>query len=429
VPLLLAGFLILLSVHALLPRTSVLHDPILLALIWAGGSFLIRASNGKQFGMWSGAAITLVCALLLARALGYAGSVSSAALRSFGTALLAAVPLGILFRFGRKTRSLPVVATFVAVSLWIGLAAVDVVGCRGLATRGLLARAPELLLALCTGWLVFQEAYPERTAWGGSLPGLTGREGMMHSLHARLLATENALVGQERITAAGFLALGAAHEFKNTLSLVRLAADHGLARKEPGEKDASLRLIVDQTNTARDSAIEVLERIAATGGEEACTLDAARDLTGPLRRAGAALRAEGIILEMDLGAEVTFRARRLDVEQIILNLIHNAAESYRTRPSEENRTIEILGKTEDECAVIEVRDSAGGVDEIVRHRLFAPSLSGSRGSGLGLYLSRNLALSNGGSLEYQPLEGGSAFILALPAAIEPDETGPRLART
>ena len=87
----------------------------------------------------------------------------------------------------------------------------------------------------------------------------------MHSLYARLLAAENALVGQERTTTAGFLALGAAHEFKNILSLVRLAAHRGLAQKVPGEKDACLRLIVEHTNTARDSAIEVLERISSNG--------------------------------------------------------------------------------------------------------------------------------------------------------------------
>jgi len=415
VPLLLAAFLIGLSIHLLLRRGTALHELILLTLLWTAGSFLIRACGRRLFGAFAGAAIALACTLLLARTLGYESTIPYMALRSFGSALLAAVPLGIPFRIWKSKRSLSALATLSAGAFWLGFAGARVAGVDAFLTLGPLAAVPELLLSLCTGWLVFQEGYPERAAWRGSLPGLTGRENLAHSLSGRLIAAENALAGQERITTAGFLAIGAAHEFKNILSLVRLAAHHGLTRKEPEKKDDCLRLIVEHTNTARSSAIEVLERISSNRGEEACTLDAARDLTALVRRAGAALRGEGIVVEADLGVEVAFRARRFDVEQIILNLLRNAAETYRRCPSEETRTISIRARTEDECAVIEVRDAAGGVDESVRHTLFAPPLSGAGRSGLGLYLSRSLALANGGSLDYHSLDGGSAFTLALPA--------------
>jgi signal transduction histidine kinase len=369
-----------------------------------------------MFGTWAGANIALLCTLFLSRALGYADSVSYAALRLFGIGLLAALPLGIVFELWRKMRSLAAFATFSAGCLCLVRAGVEA------ATGFALPAMPELLLSLCTGWLVFQEGYPERSAWNRSLPALTRKEGMILSMHARLLDAENALIGQERIATAGFLALGAAHEFKNILSLVRLAATHGLGREGPQEKDACLRLIVEHTRTARDSAIEVLERLSTEEGEEARTLEAARDLTETVRRAGAGLRAEGIVIEMDFGTGIAFRARRSDVERIIVNLIHNAAECYRKSPSEKTRIISIHARTEDECAVIEVRDAAGGVDEGIRHELFSPSHSG--GSGLGLYLSRNLALANQGSLDYRPIEGGSAFILALPAVFNADESLP-----
>ena len=145
----------------------------------------------------------------------------------------------------------------------------------------------------------------------------------------------------------------------------------------------------------------------------------ARDLSVPIRRAGTALRGEGIIITMDFETGAVFRARRFDVEQIVLNLIHNSAESYRGCPGEEEKLIAINAWTEEEWAIIEVRDAAGGVEESFRHRLFTLSASGSGGTGLGLYMSRNLALANGGSLDYRPLDGGSAFRLALPAVERP----------
>jgi C4-dicarboxylate-specific signal transduction histidine kinase len=235
-------------------------------------------------------------------------------------------------------------------------------------------------------------------------------------MYARLLATESALVWQERVTAAGFLALGAAHEFKNTLSHVRLAAKHGLAQGEPGRKDDCLRLVLECASTGQDSAVEVLQLISSGGAEAPCTMEAARDLSVPIRRAGAALRGDGIVIQMEFDGGVAFRARRFDVEQIILNLIHNSAESYRKRPGEDLRLITVSATTEEEWAIIEVRDSAGGVEESARQRLFTPAVSTSGSTGLGLYMSRNLALANGGSLEYLPLEGGSAFRLSLAAA-------------
>jgi signal transduction histidine kinase len=425
VSLYLAAFLIIVSVHLMLPSASALNDMAVPAMVWAAGAFLIRSSKQRLFGAWAGAGIALAGTLLLARGLGYAGSVPCEAFRSFGTALLALVPLGLTFARWRRNGSPSALAAFLAGTLWLCSAGLDAAGRVHLPGGLLAAGAPALLLAGCTGWLVFQEGYPLSTGWRGSLPGLAGKERARDLLYARLLATESALAGRERIVTSGFLALGAAHEFKNTMSLVRLAAHHGLSRTGATEKDDCLRLIVEQTNTARDSAIDVLDSISSSGGGDACTLDAARDLTGFLRRAGAALRGDGILIESVLEPGVVFRARRFDVEQIILNLIQNAAESYRRQSNEETSTISIIARAEEESAVIEVRDRAGGVAESVRHGIFLPPpASGNGGSGLGLYLSRSLALANGGSLTYQPLEGGSAFLLVLPA-LPPAETQAR----
>jgi signal transduction histidine kinase len=313
-----------------------------------------------------------------------------------------------------KNRSIPLLGILLAAASWI------VVGVLGDLNGSPLSSAPELLLSLCTGWLIFQEGYPERAAGRGSLPGLAARETLSQALYARMSTNENALAGQGRITAAGFLALGAAHEFKNMMSLVGIAARHGLERKNAAAKDDCLRLIMEHAGAAQDSSIEVLERISS-GQEDWPRVFDAGSLSGPLRRAGAALRGRGIVIRTDLGARVLCLARRADVERIVLNLVQNAADSYFGQDREGAHVIWISARTEDECAVIEVRDAAGGVDESLRHMLFTPSFSGKGSTGLGLYLARNLALANGGTLDYRPLDGGSAFILGLPGVDSPDE--------
>jgi len=415
VPILLSVFLGAIAARLALPTAAVLHELLTIGIIWSAGAFLIRAMNRRLFGAWAGVNLAFLFTLCLARGLGYESAVTYAALREFGIGLLSVIPLGMLARIWNGKRCVPALATFLAGCLWLIIGGLETVGGFAAAGRGQAAGVPGLLLSFCTGWLIFQEGYPERVSWRGSLRGLKSTEGLTQSMYARLLATESALAWQERITAAGFLALGAAHEFKNTLSHVRLAAQHGLAQGEPGRKDECLCLILENADAGRDSAVEVLERISSNGGESFRDMEAARDLTLPIRRAGAALRGEGIIVQTLFDPGVMFRARRFDVEQIILNLIHNSAESYRRRPGEENGLITVRARTEEEWAVIEVCDSAGGVEDGLRHRLFTPAASSNGSTGLGLYMSRNLALANGGSLDFQPLEGGSEFRLSLPA--------------
>jgi signal transduction histidine kinase len=414
IPLFLAAFLVLVSVHAALSGSSPFRDLCLVAIPWTAGSFLLRASGRRIPGAWTSAGAALACTLLLARALGYGASFTFTALRACGALLLAALPLGILLRMYLKNRSIPLLGIVFSAASW------TVIGVFSDLNGSPFSSAPELLLSLCTGWLIFQEGYPQRTAGRGSLPALAGQETLSQALYSRMSTHENALAGQDRITAAGFLALGAAHEFKNMLSLVRLAARHGLERKDAAAKDDCLRLIMEHAGAARDSSIEVLERISS-GQEDSASAFEAAFLSGPIRRAGAALRGQGIIIQTDLGIRVLCLARRADVERIVLNLVQNAADSYYGQGSEGTHVIWISARAEDECAVIEVRDAAGGVDERLRHTLFTPSFSGKGGTGLGLYLARNLALANGGTLDYRPLDGGSVFILGLPGVDSPDD--------
>jgi len=63
---------------------------------------------------------------------------------------------------------------------------------------------------------------------------------------------------------------------------------------------------------------------------------------------------------------------------------------------------------------IEIKDDGDGVSEQDKHKLFEPFFTTKNtGSGLGLYISRELAQANGASLQYQTLDTGSAFIVHL----------------
>jgi signal transduction histidine kinase len=112
------------------------------------------------------------------------------------------------------------------------------------------------------------------------------------------------------------------------------------------------------------------------------------------------------------------RADPDSLETILTNLVSNALK-YSPGMSD----IAVVVRREPEWAIVDVTDRGIGISEHEMTRLFQPfrrldsALSaGIEGTGLGLYLSRNLALELGGDIEAHSVAGtGSTFTLRLPA--------------
>ena len=139
-----------------------------------------------------------------------------------------------------------------------------------------------------------------------------------------------------------------------------------------------------------------------------------------LNRAGAVVRrahpdAE-IVAEVPAGLAVTADHDRL--AQALENLLSNALR-HGSSPVHV-----AAAKTEPGTVEIRIRDSGPGVPEAVRPRLFSRFATGaaSGGTGLGLFIVRELARAQGGEATYEPGPAGSAggeFVLRLPGPSAP----------
>jgi signal transduction histidine kinase len=102
------------------------------------------------------------------------------------------------------------------------------------------------------------------------------------------------------------------------------------------------------------------------------------------------------------------------VLQVLVNLIGNAV-----RHTPKDSTIWVRVDVENDRAKVVVADQGGGIDPSDHQRIFEPferlGLSGTDGSGLGLYISRRLVRAMGGDLTVDSALGqGARFILDLP---------------
>ena len=414
-PLMFAACLSALALWLVTPSHTGFKDSILVFLLWAGRAFLLAAGERRKLGLWSSLTAGFLMALFLAWLLGYRGSVPYAAFRALGLALLSGFALRDLFGCSRHSRL--ALTTLLSCSIWLAVGAGNLAAAALGSPLQIPGSIPALVVAVCTGLLIFHEGYPLMAGWGGSLVGLGASDRLAQEMLARLQEKEDALTRQNRLVASGLLAVGAAHEFKNMLSHVKTTAEFGLSQCDPGRKDESFRLLLQHAEAGRGATIGLLESISRNGPGKPQIIDAARDLPGFLRMVRAAFRGDGIVIEADLAEGVCFQCRRDEVEQVLLNLVRNAAEGYRDAGAGGQRRISVTARRQEEMAVLEVKDRAGGVRADAEDRLFTPHKSATS-TGLGLSLSRSLALQNQGSLGYEPVEGGSIFRLVFPLADE-----------
>jgi two-component system sensor histidine kinase PilS (NtrC family) len=125
------------------------------------------------------------------------------------------------------------------------------------------------------------------------------------------------------------------------------------------------------------------------------------------------------------------------LQQVVWNLVQNARR-YGRLPGEPARVAVIARRlSEGGPPVVEVVDRGPGIPRKVADQIFDPFYTtNEHGTGLGLYIARQLCEANQGTLEYVPVAGGgSCFRITLPAATpggrpvvaEPRQRGPATA--
>lgn len=103
------------------------------------------------------------------------------------------------------------------------------------------------------------------------------------------------------------------------------------------------------------------------------------------------------------------------LQQALFNLVKNAFDAVQTQNHSEQRWIRIQLNHDKDALDIVVADSGPGVPDHVRPGLFTPLNSGKDGGmGIGLALSRSIALEHGGDLRLLDASQHTSFQLSLP---------------
>jgi two-component system sensor kinase FixL len=240
---------------------------------------------------------------------------------------------------------------------------------------------------------------------------------------ARHRRHESELAHISRVSLAGEMAAGLAHELSQPLTAISAYA-RGCLRllrasvPEPALLHQGMAEVVAQAERAAD----VLDRLRefVRGGEFHRASTALAPLIAAavgLIRAEAMRQAVEIETRIDPGLPAVL-VDRIQIEQVLLNLLRNAVEAME-ETSAGNRSIVIEARRKSRHAVeVSVADSGPGVADEVIDTIFAPFVTTKpRGMGMGLSISCSIIESHGGSLRMMcSVPCGTLFCFDLPIA-------------
>uniref|UniRef100_UPI00333E8B5A sensor histidine kinase n=1 Tax=Bosea sp. (in: a-proteobacteria) TaxID=1871050 RepID=UPI00333E8B5A len=218
----------------------------------------------------------------------------------------------------------------------------------------------------------------------------------------RLLDMREELAKANRLATLGQVTAGVAHEINQPLAALRTYAENArafVAGSDGAAAAGALGKVIGLTE--RIGAItETLRGFARRGSGALEPVALSEAVAGALMILDAPLRQAGIVPRVETGPPgLRVLARRVELEQVLVNLLRNAVEAIETaapRPAAAPLLSLAIAETA-ESVSIAVADRGPGLDEAAVAGLFTPFRSSKpRGLGLGLVICHDIVAAFGG---------------------------------
>jgi two-component system NtrC family sensor kinase len=234
-------------------------------------------------------------------------------------------------------------------------------------------------------------------------------------------ALETQLVQSEKLAAVGQLVSGVAHELNNPLTSIAGLSEFLLEQKELGKKDRGHLQVIQEQAERAGRIVRNLLTFARKGTGDRELVDLNDVIRRTLSLTAYDLKLKDITVTRELsGALPSVLGDRHGLQQVVLNLVTNAAQAVAENPRERLREITV-STWYDGQVHLRLADSGPGIPEDVLQSVFTPFFTTKepgKGTGLGLSITYSIVESHGGhiTIEPPPAGGGAAFRVDLPPA-------------
>jgi signal transduction histidine kinase len=217
-----------------------------------------------------------------------------------------------------------------------------------------------------------------------------------------------------RLITIGELSACFAHEVTNPLMLIR---GHVRFVEESLPPDHPLRNNFQVIDRASRRIEEIAKRMLdfskkRTRQNEVCEIDEL--ISDALRFVQPYLRTQFINVQVHLDQDLpAARVDRWQMVQVIVNILQNAADAMA---ESEKRVLSIATRIEGDVMKIAISDTGCGIAAEDVQGIFDPffTTKGERGTGLGLFIAKQVVEGHKGSITVETGSGGTTFVISLP---------------
>ena len=230
--------------------------------------------------------------------------------------------------------------------------------------------------------------------------------------------TSQATKRAETITLAtlGRFSASLAHEIRNPLSAIKYSAQLLQESDNLDVMDRRMLDIIQQQIQRMNGIIDSVLGLARRERAQPLNFDLGQMLRDFVAEYAAGFPLDSDSLEVQIPpAKQLAHADPKHIHQILMVLVSNAR--YYGRMPDQPAHMTLRLRDEGTHLLIDVLDRGPGIHEHAQKGLFRPFFTtSSHGTGLGLYIARELARANDGDLQYLRRVNGSCFRLTLPHA-------------
>src|SRR5437899_6561216 len=227
-------------------------------------------------------------------------------------------------------------------------------------------------------------------------------------------ALETQLVQSEKLAAVGQLVSGVAHELNNPLTSIAGLSEFLLEQKELGKKDRGHLQVIHEQAERAGRIVRNLLTFARKGSAERVPVDLNDVIRRTLSLTAYDLKLKDITVERELsGALPEVFGDRHGLQQVVLNLVTNAAQAVAENPRERPRQITVSTWFDGQVH-LRVADTGPGISDEVAQSVVTPFFTTKepgKGTGLGLSITYSIVESHGGQIALEPRgpRGGPAL--------------------
>jgi signal transduction histidine kinase len=225
---------------------------------------------------------------------------------------------------------------------------------------------------------------------------------------------------QSRLASMGEILENIAHQWRQPLNAVSWVLQDIQIKAELGRQDEiDIGQVANKINNSIQFLSNTIEdfRRFVDKSDMAQTFNLKTTIESTKKLIEDTLTRLNIKIELDCNKDINYKGFENDIKHVIMNLINNARDAFEENHIK-NGIIAISVYHEKDELIIAVKDNAGGIPKKILKNIFEPYYTTkhkTKGTGLGLYMSKNLIEKVNGSLEVASiLNGKTTFLITLP---------------